>query len=158
MLLDAQHQFSDAQSLSATAVATNVIDLLADRSIGTGEPMCVLFQVDVAADQGTGDETYTFEVEYASNAAQSTGRQLVGRRVFQAGTPTAPNQDADLLVAGFIFYIPIPPTQLSESERFIGVRYTLAGTTPTLTVTAFLQPQNMIQESSQYADGLTITG
>jgi hypothetical protein len=158
MLLDAQHLFSDAQALTVTAVAANVIDLLADRSIGTGEPLCVAFQVDVAADQGTGDETYTFEVEYASNAAQSTGRQLLGRRVFQAGTPTAPNQDADLLVAGFIFYIPIPPTQLSESERYIGVRYTLAGTTPTLTVTAFLQPQNMIQQSSQYADGLTITG
>ncbi len=158
MMLDAQHLFSDAQALTATAVGTNVIDLSVDRSIGTGEPMCVMFQVDVAADQTTGDEDYTFEVEYASNAAQSTGRQLIGRRVFESGTPTAPAQDADLLVAGFIFYIPIPPTQLSESERYIGIRYTLAGTTPTITVTAALQPQRMIHQWSAYPDGITITG
>lgn len=158
MMIDAQHLFSDAQALTATAVATNVIALNADRSIGTGEPMCVAFQVDVAADQGTGDETYQFEVEYASNAAQTTGRQLVGRRIFQAGTPTAPNQDADLLVPGFIFYIPIPPVGLNESEIFLGVRYVLSGTTPTLTVTSFLQPQSMIQSAPQYPDGFTITG
>jgi hypothetical protein len=158
MMLDAQHLFSDAQAVTTAVVGTNVIDLSVDRSIGTGEPMCVMFQIDVAADQGTGDETYTFDVEYASNAAQTTGRQLVGRRVFQAGTPTAPNQDADLLIAGFIFYIPIPPTVLSESERFIGIRYTTAGTTPTITVTAALQPQRMIQSWTMYPDALTITG
>ncbi len=158
MMFDAQHLFSDAQALSATAVGTNVVDLGTDRSIGTGEALCVVFCVDVAADQGTGDETYTFEVEYASNAAQTTGRQLVGRRVFQAGTPTAPNQDADLLVAGFRFSIVIPPTRLSESERYIGVRYTLAGTTPTITVTSFLQPVSMMDTQDQYPDGFTITG
>jgi len=163
MFLDAQHLFSDAQALSATAVATNVIDLGVARSIGTGEPMCVLFQVDVAADQGTGDETYQFEVEFATNAAQTTGRQLLDRRIFQAGTPTAPNQDADLLVPGFIFYIPIPPTIFSataaqnEAARFLGVRYTLSGTTPSVTVTASLQPQNMIQSFSKYPRNYTIT-
>ncbi len=158
MLIDAQHLFSDAQALSATAVATNVISLGSDRSIGTGEPLCVAFQIDVAADQGTGDETYQFEVEYASNAAQTTGRQLMDRRIFQAGTPTAPNQDADLLVPGFIFYIPIPPTLLAESEIFLGVRYTLSGTTPSVTVTAWLTSQNMIQSFSKYPRGFTVTG
>ena len=158
MILDAQNQFSDAQSLTTTgAVGTNVIDLGSDRSIGTGEPMAVLFTVDVAADQTTGDEDYTFDVEYASDAGQTTGRQLIGRRVFESGTPTAPAQDADLLVAGYKFYIPIPPTVLSESERYLGIRYVLAGTTPTITCTAALVPLSMCAEYASYPNGYTIS-
>lgn len=157
MMFDAQNLFSDAQAVTTDAVGTNVIDLSADRSIGSGEPMGVVFTVDVAADQTTGDETYVFDVEYASNAAQSTGRQLIGRRSFQSGTPTAPNQDADLLVAGFKFVIPIPAVNLSESERYLGIRYDTGGTTPTITCTAFLAPLSMYQSDVQYADALTIT-
>lgn len=157
MILDAQHAFSDAQALTATALSTNVFDLSIDRSIGNGTPMGVLFVVDVAADQTTGDEDYTFDIEYASNAAISTGRQLIGRRVFESGTPTAPAQDADLLVAGFQFVIPIPPAALSESERYLGVRYTLAGTTPTITVSAYLTPLDQIDNRAYFASGYTMT-
>lgn len=157
MLLDAQCLFSDAQAVTADAVGTNVYGLGTARSVGTGEPMCVLFTVDVAADQTTGDEDYTFDVEYASNAAQSTGRQLIGRRVFESGTPTAPAQDADLLVAGFQFYIPIPPTKASEDEAFLGIRYDVTGTTPTITVTAALIPMSVVDSSVQYPDALTIS-
>lgn len=157
MILDALHQFSDSQAITADAVGTNVIDLSVDRSIGNGEPMCVVFNVEVAADQTTGDEDYTFEVEYASNAGQTTGRQLIGRRAFESGTPTAPAQDADLLVPGFMFYIPIPPTKLSESERFLGIRYDVTGTTPTITVSAYLQPMSMVDATNTYAKGYTIS-
>lgn len=156
MILDSQLLLSDAQAITADAVGTNVIDLSADRSIGTGEPMAVVFTVDVAADQTTGDEDYTFDVEYASDAAQTTGRQLIGRRVFESGTPTAPAQDADLLVAGFQFVIPIPPTKLSESERYLGIRYDVTGTTPTITMTAALMPMSMIQKDAVFADGISI--
>lgn len=157
MIVDLQNQFSDAQAVTVDAVGTNVLDLSQDRSIGTGEPMCVMFQVDVAADQTTGDEDYTFDVEYASNAAQTTGRQLIGRRIFESGTPTAPAQDADLLVAGFKFFIPIPPTVLSESELFLGIRYDTLGTTPTITVSAWLQPMAMIEEYISFPKGYTIS-
>lgn len=157
MIVDVQNQFSDAQAVTVDAVGTNVIDLSQDRSIGTGEPMCVMFQVDVAADQTTGDEDYTFDVEYASNAAQTTGRQLIGRRVFESGTPTAPAQDADLLVAGYKFFIPIPPTVLSESELFLGIRYDTLGTTPTITVSAWLQPMSMVDEYISFPKGYTIS-
>lgn len=145
MFLDKQNLFSDAQAVTTDAVGTNVIDLSTDRSIGVGEPMGVLFTVEVAADQTTGDEDYGFDVEYASDAAQTTGRQLIGRRVFESGTPTAPAQDADLLVAGFSFVIPIPPTKLSESERYLGIRYDTLGTTPTITMSAALLPLSMIE-------------
>lgn len=157
MILDAQMQFSDSQAITADAVGTNVIDLGADRSIGTGEPMAVVFVVEVAADQTTGDEDYTFDVEYASAAAQNAGRQLIGRRVFESGTPTAPAQDADLLVAGFKFYIPIPPTVLSESERYLGIRYDVTGTTPTITCSAYLQPMSMCESLPTFPNGYTIS-
>ena len=158
MILDAETRFSDSQALTATAVGTNVVDLSQDRAIGTGEPMAVVFTVVVAADQTTGDEDYTFDVEYASDAAQTTARKLVGRRIFESGTPGAPAEDADLLVAGFKFAIALPPSTLSSSEQFIGVRYTLAGTTPTITVDADLVPQSFVgMNDIQYANNYTIT-
>lgn len=156
MILDAQLEFSSAQAVTTSAVGTNVIDLGLDRSIGNGEPMCVMFTVDVAADQTSSDEDYTFHVEYASNAAQSTGRQIMGTRIFESGTPDAPAQDADLLVVGFKFFIPIPPTELSESERYIGIRYVTAGTSPTITCSAYLIPQKFADATVDYADGFTI--
>ena len=157
MILDAENQFSDSQAVTATAVGTNVIDLSQDRSIGNGEAMTVMFSVEVAADQTTGDEDYTFDVEYASDAAQTTGRQLIGRRIFESGTPTAPAQDADLLVAGFKFFIDVPATKLSESEQFIGIRYVTAGTSPSITVSAYLMPKSFADATNDYADGFNIT-
>ncbi len=150
MILDAQHEFSSSQAVTADAVGTNVLDLSQDRSIGNGNPMCVVFQVEVAADQTTGEEDYTFDVEYASNAAQSTGRKLIGRAVFESGTPTAPAQDADLLVAGYQFAIAIPPTTLSVSEQYLGIRYDVTGTTPTITCSAYLMPMNMVDISNVF--------
>ena len=159
MYLDALLQFSDSQAVTADAVGTNVIDLSVNRSIGNGEPMAVVFVVEVAADQTTGDEDYTFDVEYATDAAQTTGRQLVGRRIFESGTPGAPAQNADLLVAGFKIVIPVPPTQLSESARYFGIRYDVAGQTPSITCSAFLTPLNMVESAFgvTYADGFAIT-
>jgi hypothetical protein len=158
MFLDVQTQFSDAQAVTVDAVGTNVIDLLQDRAIGEGEPMAVYFQVDVAADRTTGDEDYTFDVEFASDAAQTTARKLIGRRIFESGTPTAPAEDANLLVAGFIFAIPVPPTTTSESERFLGIRYDVTGTTPTITVTAWLAPRSMGEVGkTSYAKGYVIS-
>lgn len=158
MILDAQGQFSDSQAVTADAVGTNVIDLTSARSIGNGEPMAVVFTVEVAADQTTGDEDYTFDVEVATNAAQSTGRQLLGRRVFESGTPTAPAQDADLLVAGFQFAIVIPPlSSLTEAARYLGVRYDVTGTTPTITCSAHLVALSQVQGNLVYPDNITIS-
>lgn len=157
MYIDKDLLLSNAQAVTADAVGTNVIDLSVARSIGSGEPMSVFFQVDVAADQTTGDEDYTFDVEFASDAAQTTARKLIGRRIFESGTPTAPAQDADLLVAGFIFEAPLPAVSASEDERYLGIRYDVAGTTPTITCTAWVAPSCMGDEPKvNYASGYTI--
>lgn len=155
--VDTLGMFSDSQAVTADAVGTNVIDLVNQKALGNGEPLCVVFCVEVAADQTTGDEDYTFEVEYATNSGQTTGRQLIGRRVFESGTPTAPAQDADLLVPGFCFAIPIPPTSRSEGAQFLGIRYDVTGTTPSITVSAYLIPQSMLDLYNAYPDALTIS-
>lgn len=159
MILDNHLQLSSAQALTATALSTNVIDLSSAVSIGSGEPMVVVVTVDVAADQTTGDEDYTFALEVASDAAITTARQHLGSRIFESGTPTAPAQDADLLVAGFQFTIPVPALTVGEAQRYLALRATLAGTTPTITITAHLQPANMTSSLTDggYADGFTIS-
>jgi len=158
MYIDNQNELSDSQAVSGagSVTGTNVIDLSQNRSIGNGEAMAVAFFIEVAADQGTGDESYEFQVEYATNAGQSTGRQLVGSRLFEAGTPTAPAQDADLLVSGFTVIVPIPPTKLTESAQFIGIRYVTGGTTPTITVSAALMPLSTIDATNDYDNNYVI--
>lgn len=150
MVLDVQQKLVASQAISASAVGINVIDLGTDRSLGSGEPMCVEFFVEVAADSTTGDENYTFDVEVSSDAAQTTARRLIGRRVFES-TPTAPAEAVSLLVVGFTFIIVISPLYLSETERYLGVRCTVAGTTPTITYSAYLQPKSMASLAVQPA-------
>lgn len=144
MIIDAQLLFSDAQALTATAVSTNIIDLGADRNIGQGEPMAVVVCIDVAADRTTGDETYTVTLQTDDNAAFSSASSVGGAYsilVYPAGTR---------------FVIPLPAG--TETERFVRLNYTLGGTTPTITVTAFLQPLAMasVGENVYYADAITI--
>lgn len=160
MYTDAQTKLADSQALTATALSENVIDLAGAYSYGNGEPLGVLVTVEVAADQTTGDEDYAFEVEVASDAAITTARQMLGRREFESGTPVAPAQDADLLVAGYQFVIPLPPLMdISEAQRYLALRATLAGTTPTITISADLLPLSMIDQNIDggYAAGYSIT-
>lgn len=157
MILDAQNQLSDSQALTATALSTNVIDLALARGIGGGEPMAVVFNVEVAADQTTGDEDYKFAIEVAAEAALDTTNVELGSLSFESGTPTLPAKDADLLVAGYTFAIPLPVAGLSMSARYLGARYTLAGTTPTITVSAHLVPLAAVQNDVYFADGFTIS-
>lgn len=157
MILDLQNQFSDSQALTATALSTNVIDLGVSNPLGVGEPMAVVFNVEVAADQTTGDEDYTFAIEVGSNAAISAARQELGRLIFESGTPTAPALDADLLVAGFVFAIPLPIVPASVANRYLAVRYTLAGTTPTITVSAHLVPVKHVPQAIIYPKNYTIS-
>jgi hypothetical protein len=156
MYVDDQLVLSDTQTVTATAVGTNVIDLGVARSIGNGEPMAVVFAIESDAVQTGSDEDYTFEVEYSSVAAQTSGYITIGRRLYESGTPAAPAQNADLLVTGYKFVIPIPPTGEGDDERYLGVRYTIAGAAADVDVTAYVTPMSMIDASVDYADGFTI--
>lgn len=141
MFIDAQNLFSDAQSLTATAASTNVIDLKAERKLGTGEPMAVVIVFDVAL-AGT---TPTFAAALQSDSADSFGSA--------ATVATSPTLSA--AAAGYKLVLPIPPGIATES--YVRLYYTLGGTSPTATVTAFLTAMSMIQNDAVYADNITIS-
>jgi hypothetical protein len=144
MILDAQLLFSDAQAITADAGSTNVVDLGVARNLFDGEPLAVVLQVDVAADHTTGDETYSFQIQCDDNAGFSSATALVTQTISYAS-----------LTAGAMILLPIPVGV--NVERYLRVYYDVGGTTPTLTVTSFLQPFSMIQKYVSYADGITIS-
>ncbi len=133
MYVDAFGLVSDSQAVTATAFSTNTIDLsnaTVKRQIGTGEEVGFGVNVEVAADFTSGNETYTFEVVQSANADLSSP-DVIGSVTHTAAT----------LVAGYLFFLPIPIGQ--PTKRYIGLRYTVGGTTPTITVSAWLGAQSM---------------
>jgi hypothetical protein len=141
--VDAQGLLSDAQAFTATAVSTNTYDTLsATNDIGVGEPICIEFNVDVAADFTTGNETYQFDV--ISSAAANLGSPTVlVSRILTAAT----------LVAGYSFFITIP----SKAQRYVGWQLTAGGTTPTITVTANIKSVEEVQALKYYPKNYTIS-
>lgn len=151
MFVDAQLQFSSAQALVATAVSTNIIDTganfagtEADRNVGVGEPMGVLISVIVAADFTTTDETYRFDLQ--TDTVVGFGTLVVLFAVTIVAT---------LLTAGAQMVLPLPADK--RGLRFLRMNYTLGGTTPSVTVSSFLQPLSMLQNFIVYQDALTIS-
>jgi len=146
-ILDAQTLLSDAQAITADAVSTNTYDAGAttpQRDIGGGEPLAVVITVDVAADATTGDETYSFEVIQSAAANLGTPDVLIDRTVAAAD-----------LYAGAQVVIPLPPG--AQTKRYLGLNYNVGGTTPTITCTAYILPQNFAPQIKSYADGFTIS-
>jgi len=141
MIPDKLLRFSDAQALTVTAVSESVVDLSSDRNIGIGEPLAVVVGVDVAFDGTTTDETYVFTVQSGSTATPTT----------VIATRTITYAEA---VVGAQFVIPLPAD--TSAGRYLRLNYTLGGTSPSGTVTAFLQPQNCIQNYVPYAKNYPI--
>lgn len=143
MLLDAQLQFSAAQALTADAASTNVIDLSSARQIGLGEAIGVLLCVIVAADFTTGDETYAFQIQTDDNSSFSS-----------ATTLSTTTLTAAVLTLGSRHFIPLPRAGI---ERYLRLNYDVGGTSPTLTVSAWLQPADMVDGQVVYPDAITIS-
>jgi len=148
MIHDSLLLLSDAQAVSSTGYSTNTIDLgnvTPKREIATGEPMEVVITVDTAADTASGNETYQFNFVQSANANLTSDDDLVTRII--AGSA---------LTAGSVHRLPVPAG--SVTKRYIGLEYVLGGTTPSVTVTAFLQPAAMGESpKTYYADGITIS-
>lgn len=145
MILDKENRFADSQALTATALLENVIDLNIARDIFKGEPMVVVLFVEVAADFTDTNETYAFAVETDSVAAMSSATILVTRTITAA-----------LLAINTAHTLPVPFE--INLEQFIGVRATLGGTTPSVTLSAYLLPQSFVDKDKLHASGFLITG
>jgi hypothetical protein len=141
MILDAQNQYSAAQAFTGTAVSTNVIDHSADRNLGIGEPLSVLVQVDVLLKSSDGNETYVGVLQTDDNEAFTSATTVVA-------IPTMTRADA----AGTRYVAAIP--QNTVFERFSRLSFTLGGTNPTATLSAWLLPTKAIETLYAYADAL----
>lgn len=146
MILDAQLMFSDAQALAAPGVSTNLLDVRS-LNLSGGEPMALVISVDVAPDAGNGDETYTAQLQTDDAAAFSSPANLGGAFPIPRNT-----------LVGTRFVIPLP-YPFGLAERYLRISYTLGGTTPSITLSAYLSPRYMAPGASEnvfYADAIQI--
>ena len=137
MIIDSQLEFSDSQAVTATAISTNVIDTGSAADLGVGTPLWVVVQVDVALDAAQSDETYVVTLETDDNVSLSSAETLATKTLTRA----------DPAGTTHVFSVP------QSNQRYIGIRYTHGGTSPTGTYSAWLTNQEPTKWTA-YADAL----
>lgn len=143
MYVDAQNLFSDEQALTATAASTNLIDLGANRDIGTGENLYIVLVVDVALTDASSDSTVAVTIEMDALAA--FGSPTTTQTLFTISAVAA---------VGTKLIARIQPDAVNE--QFMRLKYTMAnGNLSTGTVTAFITKD--IDKFTAYADNVTIS-
>lgn len=132
MLMSNQQLFSDSQALTTTAASTNVIDLGATgtvldapaalvRDIGKGKPIPIFVRLDV--DSGGTNPTLTVAVQIDTVENFASATTVVTSETLTGGS------------AGDEVYVEVYLPE-GVNERYLRLNYTLAGTSPTYTVTA----------------------
>lgn len=132
MIISAEQQFSDAQSITITAVSTNKIDLgttgtvlgapaALTRDIGKGTPIPIMCQV---VDAFTGTGTIQFQVVTDSAADLSTATVVAETKAFTYTT----------LASGYQISLLVLPQKLTG--RYLGLQYTISGTATAGSVSA----------------------
>ena len=125
MYVDKLLEFSDAQAVTATARSTNIVDFkAAGNDVGTGRQVWVIIQCDVAM----GGSSPTLDITLETDSVEAMSSATVVSTVAQK---TA-------LAVGDQIIIPVGPT----AERFFSPKYTMGGSSPTVTLTAFLTDQD----------------
>lgn len=149
MILDTQSKFSDAQAVTVTALATNVLDLRQSTSLaladeGVDIDMWLVVQVGTAF-TAAGAATMTITIETDSTADLATSATV---HFSTAAIAVA------TLVAGYRAVAVKLPSDLYE--RYLSVRYTIAtGPMTAGTITAFLTPD--LQRNVIYPVGFTVS-
>jgi hypothetical protein len=143
MILDKYTQLADTQAVTDTDAYTDYSydtgNVTPKRKIGDGEPLCLVFTVDVAA-AGSTDTTDLMAVTSA-NANLSSNIELASIRIANAS-----------LTAGSQWVIPLPPNSLYY--RYVGGRVEL-GSGDTITVSCNLIPLSFAPRHEYYADAIT---
>lgn len=126
MIFSMKNLFSNDQAITETAISTNVIDLGApetpygaaaaiNQDIGKGNPIPILVQVTTAFNTLT---SLTISIEASAAAALTNAVVLATQTILLAD-----------LVAGKQLHVQAIPHD--ATLRYLGVRYTVAGTDPT---------------------------
>lgn len=143
MLLDKQHQFSDAQAITAAAKSTNVIDLSdAGRDIGNGERLFLVVVVTTAFTDAGSNSSLTVDLEQDDDSAMGSPAKVQEIGSFPALSPVGTK-----LIAA------IDPAKISE--RYLQLGYTpVNGDLTTGAVKAFIAKD--VDAYKAYADAISI--
>ena len=142
MITDKLLRVSEDQALTTTAVSTNTIDLSVARDVGEGTALYMNFAVTTALANGT-----SVKFEVISSAAANLG------------TPTVIGSSDAILTAaltlGKNIVVRINPDIAGKGQRYLGARYTIAGTFNAGKVTADVV-ETIGDGRKFYASGFTV--
>ena len=143
MITDKLLRVSEDQAITTTAFSTDTIDLGVARDVGEGTALYMNFAVTTALANGT---SVTFEVVTSANANLSSPT-VVG------------SSDAVLtaaLTVGKNVVVRINPDIAGKGKRYLGARYTVAGTFNAGKVTADVV-ETIGDGQKYYASGFTVS-
>ena len=143
MITDSLLRVSEDQAITTTAFSTDTIDLGTARDIGEGTALYMNFAVTTALANGT---SVKFEVVTSANANLSSPT-VVG------------SSDAVLTAAltqGKNVVVRINPDIAGKGKRYLGARYTVAGTYNAGKVTADVV-ETIGDGQKYYASGFTVS-
>ena len=143
MITDKLLRVSEDQAVTSTAVSTNTVDLGSARDIGEGTPLYMNFAVTEAFANGT---SITFEVTTSASANLSTPTVI--------GSSTAVVTSA--LTLGKNVVVRLNPDIGGKGQRYLGARYTVAGTMNAGKVTADVV-ETIGDGQKYYASGFTVS-
>jgi len=143
MITDKLLRVSEDQAITTTAFSTNTIDLGVARDVGEGTALYMNFAVTTALANGT---SVTFEVVSSANANLSSPTVI--------GSSNAVLTAA--LTVGKNVVVRINPDIAGKGQRYLGARYTIAGTFNAGKVTADVV-ETIGDGQKYYASGFTVT-
>ena len=142
MITDKLLRVSEDQALTTTAVSTNTIDLSVARDMGEGTDLYMNFAVTTALANGT---SVKFEVITSASA--------------NLGSPTVIGSSDAILTAaltvGKNVVVRLNPEIAGKGQRYLGARYTIAGTFNAGKVTADVV-ETIGDGRKFYASGFTV--
>lgn len=141
MILDKTLELSLAQAVTATALATNVIDIGSARNIGVGEDTFLFIKVGAAA-AAVGAATVNFQLQTSANSDLSSPTTLLDSGAI---AKTA-------LTANAVLKFKLPP---ADYKRYVGLNY-LVGTGPLTAGDFSAWICNDVQDNTQYASGFAV--
>ena len=142
MITDSLLRVSEDQAVTSTAVSTNTVDLGVARDMGEGTTLYMNFALTEAFANGT---SITFEVITSASANLST--------------PTVIGSSAAIVTAsltlGKNIVVTLNPEIAGKGQRYLGARYTVAGTMNAGKVTADIV-ETIGDGQKFYASGFTV--
>ena len=142
MITDKLLRVSEDQAITTTAVSTDTIDLSVARDIGEGTALYMNFAVTTALANGT---SVKFEVITSANANLSSPTVIGSSDVILTAA----------LTEGKNIVVRLNPEIAGKGQRFLGARYTVAGTFNAGKVTADVV-ETIGDGQKYYASGFTV--